>query len=448
MPKRIFTTKGHEASLGEVFVSPDIPGAVRLSVSDDCSADFLGFGVAITPSSCYHLAKMNNDERRALLRKLYTKEGLGLSVSRLCIGSCDYSPELYTYDDVEGDVSLQHFSVERDEEYVIPMIKEILEINPDLYLFASPWSPPGWMKTGGKIAGGYMRDEFIECYASYFVKFLEEYRRHGIKISAVTPQNEPNTQQLGRMAACVWHPETEAKFIKALRKKLDEAALDVKIWMFDHTFKDTDRVSWSLDNCKGLREATDGIAFHYYEGVVEQTASLTKKYPELHLHFTEGGPRLTQNYNDDWCKWALMAVKALKVGYKSFTGWNLMLDELGGPSIGPFIGICGGLVTRNSLSGELDFSGQYKAFMHLSPYVKKSSKIHPLILGESFNTNIFAYPDDKTSPEGVLIDNGDDGAVAVIVNPTCCSIQAQLEYQDKLYYLELYSDSVSTVFLG
>jgi O-glycosyl hydrolase len=218
--------------------------------------------------------------------------------------------------------------------------------------------------------------------------------------------------------------------------------------MHDHNFDAVNRVIWSLENCEGLESACDGVAFHYYSGTVEQTAELTEKFPRLELHYTEGGPRLTDHYDTDFCKWGLMAAKTLGAGYRSFTGWNLMLDELGGPSIGPFIGICGGLVTRNSLSGELDFSGQYKAFMHLSPYVKKSSKIHPLILGESFNTNIFAYPDDKTSPEGVLIDNGDDGAVAVIVNPTCCNIQAQLEYQDKLYYLELYSDSVSTVFLG
>ena len=118
------------------------------------NTSFLGFGVAITGSSCYNLSLMKTDERRSLLKHIYTKEGLNLNVGRLTIGSSDYSAEVYTYDDVNDDTSLQHFSIERDKEYIIPIIKEILEIKPNLTLFASPWSPPAWMKTGGSIGGG------------------------------------------------------------------------------------------------------------------------------------------------------------------------------------------------------------------------------------------------------------------------------------------------------
>ena len=170
--KCYFTSCDYQNEYREIFPSLPAPGAETIKVSDKFTSGFLGFGVAITPSSCYELSLMDAEERRALLRQIYTKEGIGLSVARLCIASSDYSPEIYSYDDVEGDVELRHFSIERDERYVLPMIKEILEINPDLYIFASPWSPPYWMKTGGCMCGGYMRDEYLDCYADYIIKFI------------------------------------------------------------------------------------------------------------------------------------------------------------------------------------------------------------------------------------------------------------------------------------
>lgn len=121
------------------------------------------------------------------------------------------------------------FFVERDEAYIIPMLKEILKLRPDLYLFASPWSPPGWMNPGRVLCGGYMRDEYVEACARYIVKYLKAYREQGISVSAPTPQNELEIHRQGRMPACLWHPETEAKFIRALRKKSDENGLKTKI---------------------------------------------------------------------------------------------------------------------------------------------------------------------------------------------------------------------------
>ena len=214
----IYTDQNHEQSVHALFPSLYVPAAEALAVSQEGFLGFLGFGVAITPSSCYELSLMAPAERTALLKRIYGKDGIGLSVGRLCVGSSDYSPEIYSYDDVPFDTELSHFSVQRDEAYIIPIIQEILQINPDLYLFASPWSPPYWMKTGGSMCGGYMREEFVDCYANYMVKFIRAYAEYGIRISAITPQNEPNTQQNGQMPACIWHPEIEAKFIRILRQ--------------------------------------------------------------------------------------------------------------------------------------------------------------------------------------------------------------------------------------
>ena len=290
-----------------------------------------------------------------------------------------------------------------------------------------------------------MRDQYVECYADYMVKFIQAYSERGIKISAVTPQNETNTDQNGKMPACIWHPETEANFIKVLRQKLDQAGLDVKIWMFDHNFNDIRRVLWSLEECEGLRESCDGVAFHYYEGSVEETRVVKETHPDLELHFTEGGPRLTQNYDTDWTKWGLMIIKAMKAGYSSFTGWNLMLNELGGPNVGPFIGLCGGLVTRDRVAGEIRYSGQYKAFTHLAPYITPESKLYPLTQTISPRYKMSAYPQPIQDVEGILVKNPDGKQIAILANPNPNGVQIQLELSGILWYAELQGDCISTL---
>ena len=438
---QIVTNDIQNPKLQRIYISENIPAAEKLYPSNSVTTGFRGFGVAITGSSCYELSLMDKNDRTELLNNVYTKDGLGLSVARISIGASDYSAELYSYDDVPFDTELKYFSVERDEKYIIPMIKEILEINPHLYILASPWSPPGWMKTGGLLCGGYMRMKYVECYAEYIIKFIKAYAAHGIKISAITPQNEPNTQQGGRMPACIWHPEIEAQFIKILKKKLTENGLDVEIWMFDHNFNDTDRVIWQLSNVEGLAESCDGVAYHYYTGRIEDTRALNKKFPKLARHFTEGGPRLYDNYATDWCKWGIMATKALANGFSSFIGWNLMLNEVGAPNIGPFG--CGGLITRDSQSGELSFSGQYKAFSQISPYITPKSKIRALSVGEEFGDVIADYPKSDRAPCGFLIENDDD-QICVVINSNDTKKQVQLKIDGKLWYAELDPNSIST----
>ena len=444
--KMIYTNKDHLRAEENVFSALSVPGVRHFSVLEPCNSGFMGFGVAITPSSCYELMRMDPAERKQLLRKIYAKDGeIGLSVARLCIGSSDYSAEIYSYDDVAFDTELKHFSIAKDEEYVIPIIKEILEIRPDLFFFASPWSPPYWMKTGGSMCGGYMRREFLDCYAEYIVKFVEAFAAHGIHVSALTPQNEPNTQQNSRMPACIWHPEDEAAYIKILKKKLTEKGLKTKIWMYDHNFLDINRVLWSLENCEGLAESCDGVAFHYYAGSIELTQVLKEKYPNLELHFSEGGPRLKDHYDTDWCKWGLMMIKALKMGYSSFTGWNLMLSETGGPNVGPFLGTCGGLVTNDHRTDERVFSGQYKAFAQIVPYVTKDAVIRPIKEDAMFNLNVSKFPAHEMMVEGVIIERPGHSKVAIIVNPNSGKMQTQLELDGNIWYLELQEDSVSTI---
>ena len=445
MPTQYIADKITHKNVREIFPIDTIPAAVTATFGPNpCATDFYGIGVAITAASCYLLNQMTVEERTAFLQEIYGKNGMNLSVGRLTVGSSDYSAELYSYDDVPFDTELKHFTIARDEKYVIPMIKEILKIRPDLYLFASPWSPPAWMKTGNSLCGGYMREEFVECYADYYIKYLQAYAEHGIRIRALTPQNEPETAQKGRMPACIWHPEIEAEFIKILRKKLDQKGMDVKIWMWDHNFAGIDRVLWALDNTEGLADSAAGVAFHYYEGNAEETNRLQDRYPQMEKHFTEGGPRLYDNYDTDWCKWAITISKALTCGFKSFTGWNLMLDETGGPNIGPFF--CGGLVTRNSLTGELSYSGQSKAMRMIAPYITPESKIYPLHTDEQVYTSMSTYPKMNVMMEGFLVDNGEQ-KVCVFINADKEKKQVRFFVKETWWYAELMPDTVSTIIL-
>lgn len=409
----------------------------------DCHEGFEGFGVAISGSSCWNLMQMEAAERHAFLESIYGKNGLGLTTARLTIGASDYSAEVYTYDDVAEDMALEHFSIDRDKAYIIPVIREVLAINPDLQLFASPWSPPGWMKTGGSVAGGFMRRKYLEVYGDYFVKYLQAYAAEGIHIHAVTVQNEPQTEQKGLMTACIWHPDLEAEFVSILRRKLDEAGLNTQIWFHDHNFNLVKRVEWMLEEYADLAKDAGGIAFHYYTGAIEDTRILREQYPSLPLHFTEAGPRLYDHYDNDWCKWGIMMGKVLAEGYRSFCGWNLMLDECGGPNVGPFF--CGGLVTRHSQTGELSYSGQYRAMRHVVPYITAASRVSALKFS-STTTGMGNFPKSKPYPQGAIIEN-EGQTVLLLVNSHTEKAQVQYCHNGTWYYFELMPDTLATVIM-
>lgn len=416
-----------------------------LRVNDAPEKDpVIGLGVAITGSSCYELNTMEPEKRRAFLETIYGKDGLNLGVGRLSVGASDYSAEIYTYDDVPGDEKLEHFSVARDEAYVLPMIKEVLAVKPDLYLYASPWSPPGWMKTGNSICGGYMRDKYVECYADYIIKFIKAYEEHGIHIEALTPQNEPETDQTGFMPACKWHPETEAKFISALKRKMRKEGIDAGIWMYDHCFTGWLRVKWMLEEYPELLSDADAVAFHYYDTAIEWLDELRKYFPDIKYHFTEGGPRLYDHYGDDHCKWTTMMAKAFNHGCRSFTGWNLMLDETGGPNVGPFF--CGGLATLNSQTGEITYSGQSKALAHFTKFVQRGAMVHATELAGD-GVTMFGFATDKPwwAVESCAFNNPDGSHVLVLANSNATKRQIQYQYGGQWWYIELLPNAVSTV---
>ncbi|MDD6484912.1 MAG: hypothetical protein PUF72_10165 [Clostridiales bacterium] len=416
----------------------------RAVISDKpVTESFNGFGVALTGSSCYELSVMPPEQRESFLEDIYGKGGLNFSVARLSMGSSDYSPSVYSYCDTPGDTELKTFSVDKDREFIIPMIKEVLKHNADIKFLASPWSPPGWMKTGGLLSCGYMRDTYIDCYADYFIKYIKAYGKEGIKINAVTPQNEPESHQNGTSVACIWAPDTEAKFIIALKEKMLQNGIDTEIWMYDHCFIGWPRIVWTLNEYPKLREYVDSVALHYYEGGIELTDNIKSAYPEMKWNFTEGGPRLYDNYDTDWLKWSLIAARSLAHGCESFLGWNLLLDEDGGPNIGPFP--CAGLATLDSQTGELTYSGQYHALGHFSKFIQRGAKIYSVKISDDYNW-LSNFPRNMNIPiEAVAADNPDGTHVMVLVNPSERKGQVQYFYGEKCWYIELMPNSVSTV---
>lgn len=414
---------------------------IKVDEKPVCS-DFVGFGVALTGSSCYMLNQMDKEQRKEFLKDIYSADGLALSVARLTVGSSDYSAELYSYDDERDDISLEKFSVDRDREYIIPMIKEVLGVKEDLFLYSSPWTPPAWMKTGGSLCGGHMREKYIDCYANYYVKYLKEYAKEGISIKALTPQNETETTQNGLMPACLWHPDIEAKFIISLKKKLKAEGIDADIWMLDHNFDCYNRVLWMFEEYPELKDDCKAVAWHYYSGTYEMTDIVKEKLGDIEFHFTEGGPGIFENYGEDYCKWASVIINALSHNCRSFTGWNLLLDENGAPNIGPYF--CGGLATLSSVTGELSYSGQYRAFKHISKFIRPGAKVYNVSI-KGDGKRYSSYPHIGTEVLAVAAENTDSGKVLIMCNPNEHKRQMQYEIGGEVFYFELLPKSVSTV---
>ena len=335
----------------------------------------LGFGGAFTDASCYLLSRMEPAARRRLLDELFGPDGLRLSMGRTCIGASDYSLSAYSFDDsAEPDVELRRFSIEHDRAYILPMLREALSVNPELFYFSAPWSPPGWMKAGGSLLGGSMRKRYFQSYAQYFVKFLEAYKAEGVTISAVTSQNEVDTDQDGRMPAALWGQEYEIGFVKQfLAPALRSASLETKIWILDHNYNLWGRALDELNDA-ALRDCVDGVAWHGYDGAPEAMTRVHNAFPAKHAYWTEGGPDIADpHYADDWTKWSASFAAILKNWARCIVSWNLVLDEKGRPNIGPFQ--CGGLVTLDSALQEVRRSGQYWAFAHYSKAVRRGARV-------------------------------------------------------------------------
>ncbi len=253
------------------------------------------------------------------------------------------------------------------------MLKQARGVNPDLFLLASPWSPPGWMKANGSMLGGSMRKHDFAAYAKYFVKFLQAYEAAGVPVQAVTIQNEVDTDQDGRMPACLWGQEYETEFVaRHLGPQFAANKIDTRIWILDHNYNLWGRAMASLEE-PAVNRYVDGVAWHGYLGRPSAMSRVKEAHPEKHMYWTEGGPDLRDpRYLTNWSQWGSTFAGILENWARCIIGWNIVLDEKGKPNIGPFE--CGGALTIHSQTKEITRSGQYWALAHYSQLLRRGSR--------------------------------------------------------------------------
>ena len=249
-----------------------------------------GFGFALTGGSAYLLAGLAAAERADLLQELFgpTEASVGLSCLRLSIGASDLGRKDFTYWRLRRgtvDPDLARFNLAGGDREVVPVLKEILAINPAVKIIASPWSAPPWMKTNGRYVAGSLKPEYYSAYARYFVKYVEAMRGHGIHVSAVTPQNEPQNPR--NEPSMVMSAAEQTAFIKEhLGPELRKGAPETDILCWDHN---CDGIDFPLDvlGDAGARTYVAGVAWHLYNGTPDAMSYVHDKYPDKKVYFTE-----------------------------------------------------------------------------------------------------------------------------------------------------------------
>lgn len=389
-----------------------------------------GFGGAFTDSACFVFNRMPAPARKELFHQLFDPSQLNLNVCRTCIGASDYATEAYSYCEGQPDPKMERFSIAHDEKWIIPMIKEARQVNPQMRIFGSPWSPPGWMKSNKSMLGGSMQRKYMSAYAQYFAKFVQAYEKHGVPIASVTVQNEVDTDQDGRMPACAWPQEYECDFVAhELGPTFEREKIKTKIWIIDHNYNMWGRALASMED-PPVRKYVSGIAWHGYMGDPGKMTVVHDAYPNLGMYWTEGGPDINdKNYASDWSKWSSQFTGILRNWSSSVTVWNLALDEAGKPNIGPFS--CGGLVTVDSKTNAVTYSGQYWALSQFASHVKRGA-----VRVDSQGT--------ITGVSHVAFKNPDGSYVAVVTNEGTAPHTINLLLGDHVAKLDLPADSVTT----
>ena len=345
---------------------------------------FLGIGGAITDASAEVFAKLSKEKQQEFLNAYYSKDkGIGYSLIRTNIHSCDFSSDMYTYV-AEGDAALKTFSIDHDKKFKIPLIKRATETaGGKITLYASPWSPPAFMKdTKNMLKGGKLLPEFYQSWANYYVKFINSYQKEGIPVWGLTVQNEPMATQTWE--SCIYTAEEERDFLKNyLGPTLSKAGLgDKKITVWDHN-RDlmTQRATTILDDTEANKYVW-GVGFHWYETwtgglpMFENVGAVKELYPNKNLLFTEGcNEKFDANKYQLWTngeRYGKSMINDFNNGTVGWTDWNILLDEKGGPNhVGNF---CFAPIHADTKTGELIYTPSYYFIGHFSKFIGKDAK--------------------------------------------------------------------------
>lgn len=404
---------------------------------------FEGIGGAFTDASAETWGKLPRAQQDEILRAYYDPTaGIGYTLGRTTIHSSDFSSGSYTYVD-SMDTDLSSFNIRHDEQYRIPMIKGAMALAGGLKIYASPWSPPAWMKTTkNMLRGGKLLPEYRQPWANYYVKYINAFERAGIPIWGLSVQNEPMATQTWE--SCIYTAEEERDFIKEfLGPTLRKAGLgDKKLIAWDHN-RDLiyQRASTILDDPDAAKYVW-GIGFHWYEtwtGSDMQFYNLRRvaeTYPDKKLIFTEG---TVEKFNfdkiDDWSlgeRYGYSMVNDFNAGTVAWTDWNILLDEKGGPNhVGNF---CYAPIIADTRNNKIHYVNSYYYIGHFSKFIKPGAKrIVTSSNRDALQTTAFINPDGKV--------------VVVVLNTTDKELPYRVWIEGKAAETTSLAHSIQTIIL-
>lgn len=345
---------------------------------------FLGIGGSFTDASAEVFAKLDNAKQEEFLEAYYdTEKGIGYTLARTTIHSSDFGSGSHTYID-DGDKALETFTIEKDKQFRIPLIKRATEAaGGDLLLYASPWSAPAFMKSNNNmLRGGKLLPEYYDSWAKYYTKFIEAYESEGMPIWGISIQNEPMATQ--RWESMIYTAQEERDFLKNhLGPAMEKAGYgDKNIVVWDHN-RDllTDRANVILDDPEAYKYVW-GVGYHWYEtwaggdSMHDNLAAVKESYPDIELLFTEG---TVEGFREDryqyWPnaeRYARSMIKDFNIGTVGWTDWNLLLDHTGGPN--HVSNFCFAPIHADTRTGELIYTPTYYYIGHFSKFIRPEAK--------------------------------------------------------------------------
>lgn len=406
---------------------------------DKAYQQMIGFGAAMTDASAYLIhSKMSASDREALLQDLFSRDGgIGLSFIRVPMGASDFSVRHYSYDDLPGsqtDPALDHFSIEPDRADKLPLLRRALAINPQLKVMASPWSPPGWMKTSGSLITGALSPRYYDSFANYFVKFVRAYEAEGIPVHAISLQNEPNFEPVDYPGMRL-DPVIRARIIgNYLGPAFARAGIKTLIWDWDHNW-DLPQQPLDVLADSSARRYIQGVAWHCYAGDVSAQSTVHDAHPEIATYFTEcsGGewsPKIADNL-----KWFVqtLIIGATRNWARGVLLWNLALNEHYGPHLGG-CGNCRGMITINSVTGKYTRNVEYYALAHASKFVRPGA--YRLASSSDSSLSSVAFRNIDNGSKVVIVLNGSNADVlfAVRWGPASFSETAAFPRNEAFHY--------------
>jgi glucosylceramidase len=368
-----------------------------------------GIGAAMTDSSAWLIdTRLTSDQRVDLMNNLFSQNGINLNYIRIPMGASDFALQSYTYNDMpsgQTDPNLENFSISHDMTYIVPVLQQARELNPQLRFMGSPWSAPAWMKTNQSLNGGSLLPEYRQAFADYHVKFIQSYTSAGIPIDAITPQNEP-MHESSSYPTMLMSASEQLVFVRDyLGPAFDNAGLETNILVLDHNWDLMNYPLVIMSDPAALAHV-DGTAFHCYAGQVENQTTVHAAYPDRGIWFTEcSGGEWSTDFGDNM-SWNL---KNLVIGNfrnwgKSLLLWNIALDENFGPQNGGCTN-CRGVVTINQMTGAVTYNEEYYVLGHVSKFVTPGA----------YRAKSTSYTDE--GPENVAFLNP-DGSLVLIVHAT------------------------------